>query len=768
MHRIPAMVAALAFLGGPALAGELVKLKAAEPAGVERVAEPVTSGVPFPEGLVKDVSKLALVDAAGKPVPAAFTAINLWPKDKSVRWALVDTQASAPAGGAAGFAVVEGTTAAPAARLAVDDGAESIAVDTGVLKFTVRKNGFRLFESVESLHAVMATSKRMYTTLAVSHPEGLAMTVKGVRYTSAADAESKVIVEEQNPMRVSILATGKLAPADGKGSDRYDYEVRIHAYAGSPAVKVSATVIKKYGKTKDISHSFEDLSLGLKLAQPGAEPTYAIGGDGAPATGKLAAGKTAGVLAKSSTAWEFTGEAKAAGPGGDPKAKKPLSLGWADLSGPAGGAAAGVYRFWQVWPKGLEVTGDGTMNIGLYPKACGAPQPFFTGMARTHEALLVFHGKDAKPEELQKKFAAFQKPLFLSATPEWYCRTGVFGSLAPVGAKLPGEAAAAFDQFDKMLSGYFDRLMTSELDKWQKRGVTMDAYGWLAYGDTLHYAWDEEPAGSPWKIAWDSNYYDLPHLACEYFARTGERKYWEYQVDHDWHLMDVDVIHWDPGFPQGGASRRCPATNHVGFDPPEHREPVVNVAFDHHKSESLFELYYLTGNRRALEVAMDLLGHAFRSKDADYGGTRKPGHQILTLVAGYWCTGDGKYLERARKIIDAGIARQGQNGGGLNAKDAFTDGICMEAFGKYYQATGDEAVLKAVQGYCDWLMARKARWTNCTFALALVYAKTGDGKYLEEALKSLGASKTNHISKDMGHMYRNAPLATGLVDTEKP
>jgi len=762
MSRLPALALALAAWGSMVAAGEIVKLKVVEPAGVERVAEPISSGVPFPQGAVKDVAKLALLDAAGKPVPAAFTAINLWPKDKSVRWALVDTQVNVPANGTAEFAVVEGQAQTPRSVLRFKDNPKTVEVEGGKLWLAIWKNGFEL----RDYRAGWGKDASLVSLV-------LNMTVNGVQYTSRGDTASNFAVEEQNAMRATFLITGKLAAADGAGKDRYDYEVRIHAYAGLPVVKVAATIIKKYGPQKEITHSFADLSLGLKLVQPqpGAELSYALGGDGAPATGTLAAGKSAGVLVKSSTNWEFTGEAKGAG---DPKAKKPLALGWADLSGDKGGVAVGVYRFWQTWPKGLEVSGDGTVNVGLYPKACGAPQQFFTGMARTHEVLLVFHGPGEKPEDLQKKFAGFQKPLFLAASPEWYCKTGALGSYAPAGAKLAGEATPAVEQFDKKMSGYFDQLMTTELDNWQKRGVTMDAYGWLAYGDTLHWVWlkadgegADEPDGSPWKIAWDANYYDLPHLACAYFARTGERKFWEYHLDHAWHLMDIDTIHWDPGFPLGGTSRRCPATNHVGFDPPEHREPVLNAAFDHHKSESLFERWYLTGDRRAREVALDLLGHAFRSKDADYGGTRKPGHQILTLVAGYWCTGEDKYLERAKQVIATGMKRQEQFKGGFNEKGGFTDGICLEGFCKYYQATGDEEVYKAIQKACDWQLARGGAGTNWTLAHALCWKQTGDEKYLAQALKCLRADKTNHISKDMGHMYRNAPLATGLLVEEK-
>jgi hypothetical protein len=744
-----------------AASGEVVQLTAAEPAGVARAAEPVTSGVPFPQGLVKDAAQLALVDARGEPVPAVFSAINLWPKDQSVRWALVDTQVTVPAGGVAKFGVIQGAPAAPAGALTVADAAETITVDTGRLKFAVRKKGFRLFESV-------ALDGR---ALCAACPEGLAMTIAGVRYTSAADAQSQVVVEEQNAMRVALLATGKLASADGAGKDRYDYRVRIHAYAGSPVVKVVATVIKKFGAGKDVTHFIGDLSLGLKLARA-AGATYALGGDGAPAAGALAPDQKAGVLVKSSARWEFTGQAKGSG---DPKAKKPLTLGWGGVSGPDGGVAAAVYRFWQVWPKAIEVAGDGTLAVGLYPQSLGQPLQFFTGMARTHEVLLVFHGKDAKAEDVQAKFAAFQKPLFAAAPPAWYCSARTLGSYAPVGAALVKGATEEFRKFDQTMSGYFDQLMGPELDNWQRRGVTMDAYGWLAYGDTLHWVWLKEdgaddPEGSPWKIAWDANYYDLPHLACAYFARTGERKFLEYHLDHAWHLMDIDTVHWDPGFPQGGASRRCPATNHVGYDPPDHREPIINVAFDHHKSESIFERYYLTGDRFARETALELLGHAFRAKDANYeNGERRPAHQILTLVAGYWCTGEAKYLERARQVIQVGIDRQAQFGGHYNPRGGFTDGITVESFCKYYQATQDEAVFKAIKSECDWRLARGGAGTNWTFGFALAWKKTGEQKYLDQALTCLRADKTNHLSKDMGHMYRTAPNATGLLlETPRP
>jgi len=378
--------------------------------------------------------------------------------------------------------------------------------------------------------------------------------------------------------------------------------------------------------------------------------------------------------------------------------------------------------------------------------------------------VLVFFG--APPDSGLKVAAGFQKPLFAACPPEWYCqKTGAFGTLAAAGSKLAGEGTDRFAQFDKRISGYFDALLGPRRDRWSKRGLTMDAYGFLAFGDTLHYVWNNgKSRGTPWDIAWDSNYYDLAHIAGLYFARTGEPKYLEWFRDQTWHFMDVDVCHWNPGFKRGGSSRRCPATNHVGYDPPDHMSPIINVAFDHHKSESLFERFYLLGDRRALKVATELAEHARRHKDGDYGGTRKPGHQIISLLAGYRHTGEKKYLERARKVIDAGIKRLEANGGVFNKRIGFTDGICIEGFAKYYLATGEKDVLAAIKKYCDWLAQNnKQHYANAAFGHALLYRETGEKKYLDAALKLIFRGRPGHLSKDMGHMYRSVPNVTGLL-----
>ena len=60
--------------------------------GRARECEPITIGVPFPRGAVKDPGHIALVDDDRAAVAVQALATEVWP-DGSVRWALLDFQA---------------------------------------------------------------------------------------------------------------------------------------------------------------------------------------------------------------------------------------------------------------------------------------------------------------------------------------------------------------------------------------------------------------------------------------------------------------------------------------------------------------------------------------------------------------------------------------------------------------------------------------------------------------------------------------------------
>ena len=68
-----------------------VKLTVKEPSGVRQTGWPVTSGIPFACGALKDDRNVTLLAADGVEVPLQTETLSRWP-DGSVRWLLLDFQ----------------------------------------------------------------------------------------------------------------------------------------------------------------------------------------------------------------------------------------------------------------------------------------------------------------------------------------------------------------------------------------------------------------------------------------------------------------------------------------------------------------------------------------------------------------------------------------------------------------------------------------------------------------------------------------------------
>jgi hypothetical protein len=137
--------------GTVAAAAGKVPLTVAERLGVDRTAEPITSGVPLPKGAVTEVGQCRLL-ADGRAVPAQFRAAGLWRPGRSIRWLLVDCQADVAANGKRAFTLEYGdgakAPAPPKSPLRVQQDADGFTVHTGAATFRVSRKRFSLFEQV--------------------------------------------------------------------------------------------------------------------------------------------------------------------------------------------------------------------------------------------------------------------------------------------------------------------------------------------------------------------------------------------------------------------------------------------------------------------------------------------------------------------------------------------------------------------------------------------------------------------------------------------
>ncbi len=100
------------------------------PLTVEASGGPVSSGVPFPPGVLGSDSHLRLLDAAGRQAPLQTRTLARW-KDGSVKWVLLDFQASA-----SGYRLEYGPTvrhSAPSVPVRVREDSSGVTVSTGPL-----------------------------------------------------------------------------------------------------------------------------------------------------------------------------------------------------------------------------------------------------------------------------------------------------------------------------------------------------------------------------------------------------------------------------------------------------------------------------------------------------------------------------------------------------------------------------------------------------------------------------------------------------------
>ncbi len=311
-----------------------VPITVEETAGVSRVDEPVTFGVPVPKGVLKDVARLRMYDPEGRPVPAAFRAVSRWWEDaatqtQSIRWIHADFFANVPARARAIYRLrlSDQPQPSPPSPIRVEAESDSVRIDTGRIQFTVRKSGsFLDGPGLRNADFVLRSDERIYK--------------------ASQSPVSELVVEEQNPLRVVIKRTGSHGWADRQ--DRaLDYTLRIIAYAGKPDIRLIYSFINRQGREMSDFVRLDGLWLQAQLDR-----------------------ETLPVRVEQLEA-------------------EPRRSGWFE----AGGIGIGLRWFWQLYPKGFEVRSGRTLRVDLFPET-SRPQNLYTGVAKTHEMILSFTGEN--------------------------------------------------------------------------------------------------------------------------------------------------------------------------------------------------------------------------------------------------------------------------------------------------------------------------------------------------------------------------------------
>lgn len=715
---------------------------------------PILAGVPFPQGALLSEKNVRLLDAQGREVPCQTIARSAWNRRGSVRWLGLDFQAALdPKGSRYLLEFGPEVRRAPVADpIQISETDERISVDTGDLKFSVRKRGFNLLEEVRL--GLRTVSKQEKT-------DGLLVVDSGgAVYRASNDPNAEVAVEEAGPLRVTIRAAGwyakdnaqALAPLPAPPADRLgQFVTRITAFRGKPYVAVQHAFVVTHDTRRG---SLRNIAIGQRMVNA---RSGSFGLDGQAVDLPRLGGSVRLYQAASDAAQVETGAAATpqllqAGRRAD---------GWCRMAALGAGMTLCLTDPWQLFPKEIELA-DGALWLHLWPKHgrpyarvdptapgeiyklwwCHSGETLnFTmpeavqrallssplaagegltqvengaianaqGVAFENNFLLAFDSGDGAGPAAQN--AVWQLQPHAWADPQWVCDSQVFGPMTPRDEeRFPG--AERFIDF-----AVFSRLAAQEYAR---------DYGQFNYFD-LHGDNSAFSKGT-WGLnrVWNQGHHGSARIPWCLYARSGDPRYLALARRLSRHVMNVDVTHYAvPGYDlfQGLTRPNHPALDHrkgamfhvKGFthwggdsSPAGH---FVNFDF------MLWD-YYVTGNRRGLEVTREWMDGLKELDPPGYPG-REGTQMIAELTELYKGTFDPQVLE----LLDRFARRIGHEGP-FEQQFVLNFAPFLE---RYLPFTGSE------------LFRRKAlEWGDpAPNILATLYAETGDKAWLERGIRPL-------------------------------
>ena len=461
----------------------------------------VSGGVPLLPGQAKDVSELQLQNRSlpGRPgvVPTQFRVLARWWRhtttpgsgDNSIRWVLVDFQTDIKPNEKMVFHLTNQKTGTPVAAspLKVTQTDDAITINTGAATFVVNRKRFSFLQSVTiDGKELLATTPECGTVIEDTF---------GEKYY-ASESTRSVEVIEQGPMRVRVRARGLHMALGGKGYSKgmYRYDYLMDFFTGSTTVFCDVIIGNNFPKSVG-TPCFEDASLWLKLKDQVARYTMA-GHRGAPLAGTLAVDASVRLYQDSNGAktwnkcqgynterrdyWRYPADKTASfrgykvwmRSGGKDKelATGDQATGTTLVQTANGGVVMHLLNFWQQFPKGVEVFGDGRLRLALFPREYKVNHFLEDATAKGHEVVLHFYAKD-KPDPA-KIAGVWNSKVLLRPSLKHIAATGALADLGPFTVPTSGLTTRPNNRTE----AYGSRMLSTD-------GLYGNAYGWQIFGE---------------------------------------------------------------------------------------------------------------------------------------------------------------------------------------------------------------------------------------------------------------------------------------------
>ncbi len=744
-------------LPGSAAEMNAMALMVTEPTGVARHAWPVTSGVPFGQGILRDGDSTALFAANGQQLPLQTEVLSRW-GDGSVRWLLLDFSVDLCPHEMKSLTLGYGDSVrrAPVADgVRVISSEDSVVLCTGPMQAILSRNHFRLLDDVRLDH----NQDRKFSEderVTCSDNAGIMLRTPDGETFTADQATAQLKVEQNGPLRACVRWEGQHASQQGT---MFRYVVRIHAFRGQPFLKMHYTFINDY--QPELMAKIDWLALTFSLRNT-KHVTYVTDGKHS-SDGRL--------FQIDDRSYEING--RRAGQ---------RARGWIAQGNADAGIAVGVREFWQNWPKGFQQK-PGELQVEICPdfpsgqydnkpleEECqlyyylrGGVYSFKIGVARTHELWATFFPGTADAARLTEFFDATEKPLLAQCAPKYVSATEAMGRFPPADPDH-------FDGYDRWMNTFFDQHLVDR-DRFRE-------YGMLNTGDWYNTNWD----------SWGNLEYDTSRIWFLQYLRTGDRRYFDRAEQAAQHYIDVDIVHavnpqvqaYPGSFMMQPGQIWAHSVGHTGgyyaryvdgkyeAEAPLKQKGGPQVGFWDHGHVwigGVFDAYLLTGDRRARDVgvlASDAMSNLCPTRYTDH--IRWVGWPLHLMLAAYEATGDKKYLDAAHKqwkvlkdnfdsqkgwvvMLAYGHCSVEAESGRCRGNNMYMLGFTLTALARYHRITGDPEVLKALSTGLDQVI--RETWSESDKSFYLTSCR-----HAQKSPAPAYSSVTFHVSEALAYESR--------------
>ena len=330
--------------------------------------------------------------------------------------------------------------------------------------------------------------------------------------------------------------------------------------------------------------------------------------------------------------------------------------GWLAVEGQGGGVTGALRYFKHIWPVGLECQADGIDLQFFKPGDKRMPTyGTFTGEAKTQEVWLALTDRAAGADVAANLARRVEKPPRLD-TSALIRDSHAWGTLPYVGTdKHAAEYAMIIERY---------------LDPWYTN----------THQDIRHYG----------GYSGNNFYWNRLHSIYMLYAMTGERKWYDRAERSNRHYMDVCTLNWWPDGSKVGAKVR-------------NTEKFFAVYLVHQNPHPMLDHWNLTGDPDGLRIgranADFIAGNKEMRAHTDGKSARQQGWPLMAMVRAWQETGDQRYADQAKHIVDVAINHMERRRGAYLQRHGsnshlgivpFMTGILCSGLRQYHFWSGDD------------------------------------------------------------------------------